>query len=412
MTLIKPYEVTLDLYDSAAKKTSIIYYRGDRNVYPINIYLTSKKKPFEIPHQSQASLTCIRPDGSSDKTPVEITDHGNGVLKYNVVGSELSVPGSVTAVIELSAAGSTLTWQPFNFTVICASNGENPQPAEPYVLWTNEIESKLLGLNERIGEINAGSGHSPYFNGDTQSWWEFNDLAGEYVDTGLLMPGGGDLSASDISQTDSRFSEATVQGAISELFTSVSDGKTALAADIAHMGGTVPTAGNIPSFSELSSGVSSLYRNYYPILKAGVSSIDPTGTEKGVSWEIKNGSNYSDCYIVLNGTATASFSFLLFGGGISVMGRPIVIQPGSWRLDKGTDYPIPLLFFARDFATGTGYSYTTGTDTRFSVIAPGGARYAVSGSLTVEEGMVFDNVEIRPMLTKGKDEKPWKPWII
>lgn len=70
----------------------------------------------------------------------------------------------------------------------------------------------------------------------------------------------GSLTAGLIPITDSgeHFTAADIESALSELFTSVSDGKTALVTDIETKGGTVTQAGDIATFGELSDGVLSI----------------------------------------------------------------------------------------------------------------------------------------------------------
>lgn len=68
------------------------------------------------------------------------------------------------------------------------------------------------------------------------------------------------LGAENIPIADSggHFTAAHVEGALAELFTSVSDSKTALATDIESMGGNVGMSGSVPTFEELSDGILSI----------------------------------------------------------------------------------------------------------------------------------------------------------
>jgi hypothetical protein len=68
------------------------------------------------------------------------------------------------------------------------------------------------------------------------------------------------LAASDIPIVDNgdNFTATHVEGALAELFTSVSNGKTALVADIEDKGGTVSVSGDIPTFGELSEGIGTI----------------------------------------------------------------------------------------------------------------------------------------------------------
>jgi hypothetical protein len=68
------------------------------------------------------------------------------------------------------------------------------------------------------------------------------------------------LTASDIPIVDNgdNFTATHVEGALAELFMSVSNGKTALVSDIEAKGGTVSVSGDIPTFGELSDGIGTI----------------------------------------------------------------------------------------------------------------------------------------------------------
>jgi hypothetical protein len=68
------------------------------------------------------------------------------------------------------------------------------------------------------------------------------------------------IEATDISIADTggHFTSTNVEGALDELFTSVSNGKTALVSDIEDKGGTVSISGDIPTFEELSDGIGTI----------------------------------------------------------------------------------------------------------------------------------------------------------
>lgn len=93
------------------------------------------------------------------------------------------------------------------------------------------------------------------------------------------------LDATDIDIVDSaeHFTAEDIEGALAELFTSVSDGKIALVADIETKGGTVTPAGDVPTFTELGAGIASIpaggggYEvgwNVYTLTDLVVSSVD------------------------------------------------------------------------------------------------------------------------------------------
>ncbi|MDL2234460.1 hypothetical protein LJC63_12915 [Ruminococcaceae bacterium OttesenSCG-928-L11] len=78
------------------------------------------------------------------------------------------------------------------------------------------------------------------------------------------------LTAGDIPFHWDMLSAQTVHGAIQSLFTSVSDGKTALAADIRSKGGFVPEDDGVPGFDALSDGIRSLQVELPPLIQSGV----------------------------------------------------------------------------------------------------------------------------------------------
>lgn len=84
--------------------------------------------------------------------------------------------------------------------------------------------------------------------------------AGGAVDSVNGKTGAVVLNAADIALADTaeNFASAGVEGAMAELFTSVSNGKTALVADIQAKGGAVTVSGDVASFDELSDGILSI----------------------------------------------------------------------------------------------------------------------------------------------------------
>ena len=73
-------------------------------------------------------------------------------------------------------------------------------------------------------------------------------------------PSGWDVTASEVSIEDSgeHFTSENVEGALSELFTSVSDGKASLITDVESKGGTVTQSGSYPTFEEIGDGILSI----------------------------------------------------------------------------------------------------------------------------------------------------------
>ena len=110
---------------------------------------------------------------------------------------------------------------------------------------------------------------------------------GDYVDTKTS-----DISATGVAVASANLESNNVADALEELFQFVSDGKTALVADIETMGGTVEQTGAAPTFSELGAGILSIPSGgggLSQMIRAGVSAAvdDPSwaleALELGVS---------------------------------------------------------------------------------------------------------------------------------
>lgn len=102
--------------------------------------------------------------------------------------------------------------------------------------WTNRVDNQDYVMADDVNTLAAGV-----------------QAAGEHADELL-----GGLQASDVSLSSTNFTSTNVKDALDELFTSVSDGKTALVADIEAKGGTVTQVGDVPTFEELSAGIESI----------------------------------------------------------------------------------------------------------------------------------------------------------
>lgn len=101
--------------------------------------------------------------------------------------------------------------------------------------WTNRVDNQDYVMADDVNALAAGV-----------------QAAGDHAD-GLKAP---DILLSP--ETAALVGESNVDAALSALFTSVSDGKTALVADVETMGGTVTQAGDVATFEELSDGILSI----------------------------------------------------------------------------------------------------------------------------------------------------------
>ena len=154
----KPYKIEIDLFLSNVTSGGIVYYSGDKNAYPLEILLTSRGEPYAIPEGTAAFVTFQRPDKAVDKAQVEIIDRDTGLLLHSIVGTEISVPGEVTAYIELQTADQRLTWQPFSFRVLQSADSTGANPPAPYEEWTREIDAAIVDHENRIETLEAGGG--------------------------------------------------------------------------------------------------------------------------------------------------------------------------------------------------------------------------------------------------------------
>lgn len=124
-----------------------------------------------------------------------------------------------------------------------------------------EIDNIGAGTVTVSGQTIAQYGHS-HIGCDGTSWivTASGGGSGGAVDsvngeTGAVILDAADI---DIADSGSHFTATDVEGALTELFTSGSDGKAALETAIETKGGTVDKAGAVATFAELEDGVDSI----------------------------------------------------------------------------------------------------------------------------------------------------------
>jgi hypothetical protein len=145
---------------------------------------------------------------------------------------------------------------------------------------------KVLGLYPTLAalqsaHLNPARGDA-YLVGTAEANTTYLWDGAEWRDVGSLAAGG-EVSAEDVSLDSEDFEAVNVKGALEELFTSVSDGKTALVADIETMGGTVTPSGDVPTFAELGAGVLSIPTGSSRLKEANISLGVDMGAMVGVS---------------------------------------------------------------------------------------------------------------------------------
>ena len=155
----KPYLIKLELYDSHAAASPLPdYYCGDRNVYPIDFILTAQGEPFVLPDGATVYLCVRRPDGVTDKAAAQPVDAEAGRVRYTILGSEISVPGTCKATVEVVTGDKVLTWTGFRYRVLPSLSGGATQPPAEDVQWKQNIDTAVAGLQEQIAALANGGG--------------------------------------------------------------------------------------------------------------------------------------------------------------------------------------------------------------------------------------------------------------
>ena len=155
--LEKSYQITLELHHSdIILEPRIIYQTGDIDVYPIEITLTTRRQPFQIPSDAVATFVFRRSNGSVDRIPAEIIDHERGIVLYTIQGTEITLNGEGLATIELATSTQRLAWQWFSFTVQLGLDDVGVNPPESYAIWTAQTSQQLIDLSSRVQTLEEG----------------------------------------------------------------------------------------------------------------------------------------------------------------------------------------------------------------------------------------------------------------
>ncbi len=156
--LYKPYTITLELYNSWPNTTAVVYTKGDVNAYPLEMQLTAHGEPYDLTGCT-ANLVVQRPSGTADKAACTILDAENGLLHYDILGSEISEPGMCTATVEVTTADELLTWTGgFTFTVVPSLDENGSEPPEAMTDWVKSIDMQIAGQNEKINSFDIETG--------------------------------------------------------------------------------------------------------------------------------------------------------------------------------------------------------------------------------------------------------------
>jgi hypothetical protein len=153
MTMIqeKPYDVRLELYAvECPKPTELVYYRGDQDTYPLRLSLTARNRPYVIGEQAVVYLNFERPDGVIDRSPARVVDAVSGSIAYDIVGSEISVPGTCSASVDVETSSEKLTFPGFVYRVVAPLDDAPVEPPEPYETWMRTIDAEVEAMQEQI----------------------------------------------------------------------------------------------------------------------------------------------------------------------------------------------------------------------------------------------------------------------
>lgn len=115
-----------------------------------------------------------------------------------------------------------------------------------------DIAPELLQFTEAEAPSTPASGVVRIYAKTDGKLYCKDDAGNEYALVGAAAADVG------IADSDELFTATDVEGALEELFTSVSSGKDGLVTDVETMGGSVEVAGSHATFSELSAGILSI----------------------------------------------------------------------------------------------------------------------------------------------------------
>ena len=154
----KLYRELLELYSSYTKPTGFVYYRGDVDVYPIELTLTKHNAPYPIPSGSMVFVNVRRSDGVMDKYSAAILDADKGLILHTVSPGEISVIGELLFNVEIQTPDERLTWPSFRANVFESVDDSGPEPPEELQSWVEGVNSQLVSLREQIDQGGGGGG--------------------------------------------------------------------------------------------------------------------------------------------------------------------------------------------------------------------------------------------------------------
>ena len=149
----KPYSVRLELYaPEKLRVTEIVYVAGDREVYPLRIYLESGGRPYALPENAVAVLL-FRTENGTFMDLARTPERDKGLLAYDLPASLIHGGGMVECSVEVQSGNRILTWPcAFSFRVAGGGKPGGELPPDPMMPWVNSVDG-ILGDHE--GRITA-----------------------------------------------------------------------------------------------------------------------------------------------------------------------------------------------------------------------------------------------------------------
>lgn len=130
-------------------------------------YFTNRLSRYVVEHKNGVFTNCIRNDDTSVLVVFDAPKFGTGHLE-RIIHAEYPNPLYPDGIENIEIPSRT------NIEITAkASSG------------AGRVENQVV-LDYMRGE----NGHSPYFDNNTQTWWQFNDETRQYEDTGIGIAGG------------------------------------------------------------------------------------------------------------------------------------------------------------------------------------------------------------------------------
>ncbi|MCL2463013.1 MAG: collagen-like protein [Defluviitaleaceae bacterium] len=150
----KPYSVRLELYDTERRRaTELVYVAGDREVYPLRVYLESGGAAFKLAESAVVMLRFKTKDGVFVDL-AEAAEREKGLVTYELAASLLTGEGIVECSAEVQDGDEILTWPAaVSFRVLGNGGPGEAMPPEPLMPWANSVDGALGNLEGRVAAL-------------------------------------------------------------------------------------------------------------------------------------------------------------------------------------------------------------------------------------------------------------------